>query len=145
MRVRAVTDNVMSLQKMQSVCWMVLAGLTMGSFFVVSVSFAWSVLAGGVISNISFLVSQKDIKGFIESITSSPEPEAMQAKAKQGQKGYLLKFWLRIAIIGIVLLLLIKSGAVNIFGLILGLSTVVLAVTFVSLDVIRNYYFSGRR
>ena len=138
-------DDVLSLQKMQSVCWIVLAGLTLGTFFVVSVSFAWSVLAGGVISNISFLVSQKDIKGFIESITSSPEPEAMKAKAKQGQKGYLLKFWLRIAIIGIVLLLLIKSGVVNIFGLILGLSTVVLAVTFVSLDVIRNYYFSGRR
>jgi hypothetical protein len=140
-----VTDDVLSLQKMQSVCWIVLAGLTLGSFFVVSVSFAWSVLAGGVISNISFLISQKDIKGFIESITSSPEPEAMQTKVKQGQKGYLLKFWLRIAIIGIVLLLLIKSGVVNIFGLILGLSTVVLAVTFVSLDVIRNYYFSRRR
>ena len=124
---------------------MVLAALTLGSFFVASVSFAWSVLAGGVISNISFLISQKDIKGFIESITSSPEPEDREAKAKKGQKGYLLKFWLRIAIIGIVLLLLIKSGVVNIFGLILGLSTVVLAVTFVCLNVISRYYFSGRR
>ncbi|MCK5516148.1 MAG: ATP synthase subunit I, partial [Desulfobulbaceae bacterium] len=138
-------DDVLSLQKMQSVCWIVLAGMTLGSFFVVSVSFAWSVLAGGVISNVSFLISQKDIRGFVESITSFSEPDARQAKAKQGQKGYLLKFWLRIAIIGIALLLLIKSGVVNIFGLILGLSTVVLAVMFVSLNVIRRYYFSGRR
>ncbi len=140
-----MTDDVLSLQKMQRVCWMVLAGLTLGSFFVVSISFAWSVLAGGVISNISFLVSQKDIKGFVESITSFPEPEAREARAKQGQKGYLLKFWLRIAIIGIVLFLFIKSGVVNIFGLILGLSTVVIAVTFVSLNVLRHYYFSRRR
>ncbi len=140
-----MTDDVLSLQKMQRVCWMVLAGLTLGSFFVVSISFAWSVLAGGVISNISFLVSQKDIKGFVESITSFPEPEAREARAKQGQKGYLLKFWLRIAIIGIVLFLFIKSGVVNIFGLILGLSTVVIAVTFVSLNVMRHYYFSRRR
>jgi len=140
-----VTEDVLSLQKVQSICWMVLAGLTLGSFFVASVSFAWSVLAGGVISNVSFFISQKDIKGFIESITSSPEPEDREAKAKQGQKGYLLKFWLRIAIIGIVLLLIIKSGVVNIFGLILGLSTVVLAVTFVCLNVISRYYFSGRR
>jgi hypothetical protein len=140
-----VTDDVLSLQKMQSACWIVLAGLTLGSFFLVSTSFAWSVLAGGVVSNLIFLISQKYIKGFVEYITSSPAPEDKKAKAKQGQKGYLLKFWLRIAIIGIVLFLLIRSGAVNIFGLILGLSTVVFAITFVCLNVLRHYYFSGRR
>jgi len=140
-----VADDVLSLQKIQNACWIVLAGLTLGSFFVISVSFAWSVLAGGVISNMSFFVSQKDIKGFVESITSSSEPDDRKVKAKQGQKGYLLKFWLRIAIIGIVLLFFIKSGVVNIFGLILGLSTVVLAITFVAMNVIRHYYFSGRR
>ncbi len=140
-----MADDVLSLQKIQNACWIVLAGLTLGSFFVISVSFAWSVLAGGVISNMSFFVSQKDIKGFVESITSSSEPDDRKVKAKQGQKGYLLKFWLRIAIIGIVLLFFIKSGVVNIFGLILGLSTVVLAITFVAMNVIRHYYFSGRR
>ena len=140
-----MSGDVLSLQKMQGICWIVLVILTSGSFFFVSISFAWSVLAGGIISNISFLISQKDIKGFIESVTSFPEIEGREAKAKEGQKGYLLKFWLRIAIIGVVLLLLIKSGVINIFGLILGLSTVVLAVTFISLDVIRRYYSSGRR
>ena len=140
-----MTDDVLTLQEMQGVCWIVLVFLTLGSVFFVSVSFAWSVLAGGVISNVSFLISQKDIKGFVESVASYSELEGREAKAKEGQKGYLLKFWLRIAIIGIVLLLLIKSGVVNIFGLILGLSTVVLAVTFISLDVIRRYYSSRRR
>ena len=135
----------MSLQTMRSICWVVLAVLTLGSFFFVSTSFAWSVLAGGVISNISFLISQKDIMGFVESVTFYPELEDRKAQADQGQKGYILKFWLRIAIIGVVLLFLIKSGVVNIFGLILGLSTVVLAITFVSLDVIRRYYSSRRR
>ena len=140
-----MSGDVLTLQKMQGVCWIVLALLTLGSFFFISVSFAWSVLAGGVISNVSFLISQKDIKGFVESVTSYPEPDGRKAKAKQGQKGYLLRFWVRIAMIGIVLLVLIKSGRVNIFGLILGLSTVVLAITFISLDVIRRYYSSGRR
>ncbi|MBW2658748.1 MAG: ATP synthase subunit I [Deltaproteobacteria bacterium] len=135
----------MFLQKMQSVCWIVLALLTLGAFFFVSSSFAWSVLAGGIISNVSFLMSQKDIMGFAESVTSLPELEDRQARADQGRKGYILKFWLRIVLIGVVLLLLIKSGVVNIFGLILGLSTVVFAVTFISLDVLRRYYSSGRR
>ena len=132
------------LQKMQSVCWIILLLLTLGAFFLVSFSFAWSVLAGGIISNMSFLMSQKDIIGFVGSVTSLPELEDRQARADQGRKGYILKFWLRIALIGVVLLLLIKSGAVNIFGLILGLSTVVFAVMFISLDVLRHYYFSGR-
>ena len=140
-----MTDDVLSLRNMQSAGWIVLVVLTLGSFFIVSASFAWSVLAGGVISNISFFMSHKDIMGFVESVTSLEELEDRQSKAKQGQKGYLLKFWFRIIIIGIVLLFLIKSEAVNIFGLILGLSTVVIAITFVALNVIRHYYLSGRR
>ena len=140
-----MTDDVMSLQEIQRICWVVLAGLTLGSVLFVSVAFGWSVLAGGIVSNISFFISQRDIKGFIESVASTPEPEGRKTKAKQGQKGYILKFWLRIAIIGIVLFFFIKSGVGNIFGLILGLSTVVLAVMFVSLNVIRRYYFRGRR
>jgi len=140
-----VAGDLLFLQKMQSVCWIVLAVLTLGAFFFVSVSFAWSVLAGGIVSNVSFLVSQKDIIGFVESVTSLPGLEERQARADQGMKGYILKFWLRIVLIGVVLLLLIKSGVVDIFGLILGLSTVVFAVTFISLDVLRRYYSSGRR
>jgi hypothetical protein len=140
-----VAGDVLFLQKMQSVCWIILLLLTLGAFFLVSFSFAWSVLAGGIISNMSFLMSQKDIIGFVESVSSLPELEDRQARADQGRKGYILKFWLRIVLIGVVLLLLIKSGAVNIFGLILGLSTVVFAVTFISLDVLRHYYSSRRR
>ena len=140
-----MTADVLSLQKMQRVCWIVLAVLTLGSVFFVSFTFAWSVLAGGIVSNISFLISQKDIQGFVGSVTSLVELEDREASAKKGQKGYILKFWLRIAIIGVVLLLLIKSGRINIFGLILGLSTVVFGITFISLNVIKRYYFSGRR
>jgi hypothetical protein len=81
----------------------------------------------------------------IHSVTSLPALEDRQVQAKQGQKGYLVKFWGRLVIIGVVLLVIIKSQAVNIFGLILGLSTVVLAITFISLNVARHYFFRGRR
>jgi hypothetical protein len=81
----------------------------------------------------------------IYSVSSLSSPEDRKAQAQQGQKGYLLKFWMRIVIIGIVLLLLIKSKMVNIFGLILGLSTVVVAITFIALNVAGHYFFRGRR
>ncbi len=138
-------EEFSSLHRMQMVCWLVLVLLTLGALIFSSVSFALAVFAGGLISNISFLVSHRDIVGFVGSITSHADPERRQAEADQGRKGYILKFWLRIVIIGIVLFFLIQSRTVNIFGLILGLSTVVIAVGFVSMELIGRYYFSGRR
>lgn len=135
----------MSLQKMQVMSVIVLAVMTLASALLVSLWFAWSVFAGGVVSIASFWVSNKDVLGMIHSVTSIASPEDRKARAQQGQKGYLLKFWLRIVLIGIVLLFLIKSKAVDIFGLILGLSTVVIAITFISMSVAGHYFFSGRR
>jgi len=140
-----VTENGLSLQKMQVISWVLLVVMTLGSSVLVSLWFAWSVFAGGVISICSFWVSNKDVMRLINSVSSIPSPEDRKAQAQQGQKGYVLKFWMRIVIIGIVLLLLIKSKVVNIFGLILGLSTVVFAIMFISLNVARHYFFRGRR
>jgi hypothetical protein len=130
---------------MQVISCIVLAIMTLASAVLVSLWFAWSVLAGGLVSIASFWVSNKDVMRLIHSVTSIASPEDRKAQAQQGQKGYLLKFWLRIVLIGIVLLFLIKSKTVNIFGLILGLSTVVIAITFISLNVAGHYFFRGRR
>jgi hypothetical protein len=130
---------------MQVISWTLLAVMTLTSAVLVSWWFAWSVFAGGVISICSFWVSNKNVMRLIYSVSSLSSPEDRKAQAQQGQKGYLLKFWMRIVIIGIVLLLLIKSKMVNIFGLILGLSTVVVAITFIALNVAGHYFFRGRR
>jgi len=135
----------LSLQKVQAASWTLLAAMSLGSVVLVSPWFAWSVFAGGLISIGSFWISNKDVMRLIDSISALSGPEERKAKAQQGQKGYLLKFWLRIVLIGVVLLLLIKGKAVNIFGLILGLSTVVFAVIFISLNMVRHYFFRGRR
>ena len=140
-----MTEDLMSLQKMQFVSWLYVAVATIGSAIIVSWSFGLSVLAGGIISVCSFWLSHKDILKMVDTVTSVPSPEERKARAQQGQKGYLLKFWLRIAIIGVVLFVLIKSQVVNVFGLILGLSTVVFTITFMSVNVARHYFFSGRR
>ena len=140
-----MTENDLSLQKMQAISWVLLAVMTLGSAVLISLWFAWSVFAGGLISICSFWVSNNDVMRLITSVTTLPSPEDRKAKAQQGQKGYILKFWMRIVIIGIVLLLLIKGKIVNIFGLILGLSTVVFAIMFISLNVARHYFFRGRR
>lgn len=140
-----MVDGLSSLQKMQYIGGVVLVVLTVGSALFMSVSFALSVLVGGIISIGSFWFSNKGVVSLVDSVTSIALPEERKAQAQQSQKGYLLKFWLRIVIIGVLLLLLIKSKMVNIFGLILGLSTVVLTVTVISMDVVGRYLFRGRR
>jgi hypothetical protein len=140
-----VTEDVLTLQKMQVISWICLAVLTIGAVVIVSFEFAVAVMVGGLISIGSFWLSQTEVMRVILSVTSLSSLEDRQAQAKRGQKGYLVKFWGRLAIIGVVLLVIIKSQAVNIFGLILGLSTVVLAVTFIFMNVARHYFFRGRR
>ncbi|MFH0781500.1 MAG: ATP synthase subunit I [Pseudomonadota bacterium] len=140
-----MTEDLLTLQKMQVISWCCLAVLALGSAIIMSFGFAWAVLVGGLISIGSFWVTQTEVMRVIRSVVSLPALEDRQAQARQGQRGYLVKFWGRLAIIGVVLLVVVKSHAVNIFGLILGLSTVVLTITFISLNVAWHYFFRGRR
>lgn len=143
-----VVDELMSLQKMQVLSWIYLLVLTIASWIIFSWSFAWAVLVGGIISILSFLVSHKDVIGFLDSLTPTQGQEYDKKAIKKRRLGFIIKFWFRILIIGIVLGLLIWSHKIdkgNIFGLILGLSTVVFTVTFTALSVARHYLFSGRR
>jgi hypothetical protein len=140
-----VAEDLLTLQKMQVISWSCLAILTIGSAILVSFQFAWAVLLGGLISIASFWVSHTEVIKVVHLVVSPPALEDRQVQARQGKKGYLIKFWLRLAIIGVVLLVIIKSQLVNIFGLILGLSTVVLTITFISVNVARHYFFRGRR
>lgn len=138
-------DDMISLQRLQVTSWLYLAVMTIAAGLAFSLTFALSVFAGGVISIISFWVSHTDVMGLINTLTESTDPEQRKEKAKKGRSGYLLKFWIRIAIIGVVLFLLIKSEMINIFGLILGLSTVVFTITVTVMAVAWRYFFSRRR
>ena len=140
-----MTEELISLQKLQVAGWIYLLCLTLGSWVFVSWSFAWAVLAGGIISILSFIASQRDIIGFFATIGNQQEEEPSRGKVKKSKTGFILKFWFRIGVIGVVLLLLIKGGEANIFGLILGLSTVVFTVTITALRVVGVYLFRGRR
>ncbi len=143
----SVVDETISLKKIQVAGWIYLLILTVGSWMIVSWSFAWAVLAGGVISILSFMMSHRDVGGFIETLaaTRQVENDDDTKKVKKSKTGFIIKFWFRIGVIGIVLFLLIRSGKANVFGLILGLSTVVFTITFMAVSVARRYFFSGRR
>lgn len=139
-----MTEGSLSLEKMQVVGGCILAIMTLAAAAFTSLWIAWSVLVGGIISIFSFWIANKGVLRLVESVTSLGSLDDRKAQSRQEQKGYLLRFWLRIIIIGVVLMILIKGQMVNIFGLILGLSTVVLTVTFISIKVAWDYFFRGR-
>jgi hypothetical protein len=127
---------------MLTMSWVYLGLLVLGSWFIESWSFAWGVLAGGIVAVISFWVSYRDVTAFIDGVVGQSMVE--KKGGAPGKTKLLIKFWLRIAVIGVVLLLLIRFGDINVFGLILGLTTVVFTITMSGFGVIWRYYFSRR-
>ncbi len=140
-----VADEELTLPRMQTASLLLLFLLTLASALLVSLPFALSVLAGGVVAVVSFRLAGADVLRLLATISAQPDPEGRQAMARQGQRGYLVKFWLRLLVIALVLLVLIKGRLVDVFGLLVGLSTVALAITFVALSVVGRSIFRGRR
>ncbi|NNK14396.1 MAG: ATP synthase subunit I [Desulfofustis sp.] len=135
-------EEKLSLNRMLALSWLYLAILVLGSWVISSWSFAWGVLIGGVISIASFLVSSREVQRFFKTLEQQQGQPA--EKAKITKKGLILKFWLRLLLIGLVLFFFIRFSSINVFGLILGLTTVVFTITLSALGVVWGYYFSGR-
>jgi len=136
-----VVEDALSLKSMVGLSWVYLIVLAVGSWVLSSWSFAWAVLAGGIISITSFLVSYQDVKGFLD--TAAQQSQSAE-RVKKIKKSFIVKFWLRLFLIGLILFLLIRFSGINVFGLILGLSTVVFTITFAALGIVWRYYFSRR-
>ncbi len=143
-----VSGEQIALKKMQLAGWLYLFVIVAVSAIVFSLNFALSVLAGGIISLLSFMASYKELMGLLEKTASwgdEKEKDTGQRKAAHPKRGFLVRFWIRIAVIGVVLFMLIKSGMIHVFGLIIGLSTAVFTVMVTSLSMARHQVSNGRR
>jgi len=127
-----------SLKKVQALSIGFLVVLTGGAWLIMSWPFAQSVLVGGVIAIASFFSGHRDIDSFLK--TFEP-PKEGQEKKQSGKSVYIVKFWLRLALIAVILLFFIRSGKADVIGLLLGLSTVVFAIILTTLSVAGHYFF----
>lgn len=135
-----MVEELLSLKKMLVMSWIYLLILVLGSWMIGSWSFAWAVLAGGIVSIVSFMVSQREVTAFVDSLAADLEDGTEKRDIKKSKKGFILKFWLRLLLIGFVLFLLIRYSDINVFGLILGLTTVVFTVTLSAFGVVWTYF-----
>ncbi len=143
--------KALSFETMQNAALVLLAVLTAVAGGMFSLFMAWSVLAGGLIVVTNLWFSKEGILQMADAVvaaTTDMGARDQQAVASGKRRGYMLKFWLRIVITGIVLFVLIRWQLVDILGLLVGLSTIFITAMGVSFFVVVNYLIQrnqGRR
>ena len=130
------------IEKVQTASFVFLLVLMGGTWLVISWSFAQSVLVGGVIAIASFSFGRRDVGIFLPIVVRAEKGESgsKSKEAKKGKAGLIIKFWLRLLLIGVALLLFVRSGRAEIVGLLLGLSTVVFAIMLTTVRVAGRYF-----
>jgi hypothetical protein len=116
--------DITSPRQLKLANWLVLAGLILAGFIWRGTEFALGILVGGLVVVINFHLLHQALRGTLErALAADPEEAEARAKAFFAAR-QLLRFFALLAII----FLLVSSGWVNIFGLLVGLSTVVLTL-----------------
>ena len=120
------------LRTVQTVSWVFLAILVSGSWYIMQDwTFARSVLIGGVLVNGSFFLLKKDIEQLIGRVSAATERR--KAVKRVEKLRFFLKFYARLIVLGLILYLLATRIRINMIGLVVGLSTVMLCVIAVVL------------
>lgn len=96
--------------------WLVLGVCLIISALLLSASFTYGILLGGFISIVNFHWLDRDLRRIFSNLSG---------KAKSA---LLLKYYLRLAVTAVVLYILISQSLVDIIGLLVGLSVVVMNI-----------------
>ena len=120
------------IKKIELFNWVLLALLTSSSFVFFSREFGFGVLVGGILAIANFYLMKR-------SLFRALDP---QRKGKT-RFFYLLKYYLRLAALGLIIAWLLIRGWVSPFGILLGLSIIVLGIALVGIHEVRKTFFKG--
>jgi len=121
-----------------------LALLALASWLVYSPKMAWSVVAGGVLTLVSFAFSVRNVRKLTGGVLADDDFDRQIARGKQETWSCILGFFLRLLMMALVLFPLIKHKWVEIFGLVIGLSVVPLAISVVGVVMAGRLFLHGR-
>jgi len=116
--------EILTPRRLKIANWVVLAVLVVAGFIWRGQEFALGILVGGLVVVINFHLLHQALKGMLERAAAG-SPEEAKGRARAFFAGRQL---LRYFALLLVIYLLVSYGWVNIFGLLLGLSTVVLTL-----------------
>jgi hypothetical protein len=121
--------DIMSPRHLKIANWSVLAVLVLAGYFWFGREFALGVLVGGLVVVINFHLLHQALRGTLGQLAHHPQEGAGQAKA-----WFAARQMLRFFALLVIIFLLVSYGWVNIFGLLVGLSTVVLTLMLAALQ-----------
>jgi hypothetical protein len=123
--------DIMSPRQLKIANWVVLVILVAAGYLWQGREFGLGVLVGGLVAVINFHLLHRTLKNTLERAGANAEEAKAQAKAWFAGR-QLLRFFALVAIIFV----LVSRGWVNIFGLVAGLSTVVLTLILAAINEI---------
>ncbi|MFP3871013.1 MAG: ATP synthase subunit I [Syntrophobacteria bacterium] len=120
------------LKRIEKVIWALLAGFSIASFAFFTPRFALGVVLGGTLAIANFFLMKRSLR------------RALDPYRRGGTRFlYLLKYYLRLAVIGVIIAVLLITGRVSPFGLFVGLSIIVIGIGLVGVNEARKLIFKG--
>jgi len=129
----SASDGTICLRTIAAFNWAILATMAIAGWLAFSPRFGIGVVIGGVIANVSFLLLRRDLTNVLAGPLKA-------AKAR-----FFIKYYARFAVLTVILFFLIQGGGVNLFGLLLGLSTVALSIGATAIREIKKIYLMNAR
>jgi len=130
------------LRSIQLSSFLLLVLLMAGTWYFFSGQVALSVLLGGLLANGSFVMLRRDIVRFMDDFSRSGENSKAVKRVVKAR--LFLNFYIRLAVLGVILYLLSIRLNINMVGLAVGLSTVMISVIAVVLGK-GSMLFSAQR
>ena len=106
--------------------------LAVGGWYIAGLCFARSVLTGGLLVNGSFWLLKTDIKQLMQRVGN--EDGAQGTAFTLERTRFFLKFYARLVVLGLLLVVLASQAAIDVIGLTLGLTTVMFSVVIIGLS-----------
>jgi uncharacterized membrane protein len=124
---------------MKITCWLVLAVLTLSGWVWLGDDFALGILVGGLLAVLNFHAMAHVLGSTLNR--QWPDKEEWQTAGRQAVFFMSLKYVLRFTVLAVITFFLVKNGWVNVFGLVVGLSTVVLTLLVLGILESRKIFF----
>jgi hypothetical protein len=116
-------------RKLEIANWIILAVLVIPSFIFAPTKFYLGVLLGGFISILNFYGMELGLRGLFRNPSGNVKRPTM------------VKYYIRLALTAVVLYFLIATDTVNIIGLLIGLSVVVINIVFTVITTLAKKNF----
>ncbi len=112
--------------------WIVLVLFTVGSWYIVDLTFAQSVFVGGVLINGSFLLLKRDLEQLFLKVGNGGTQAGGVPRIERTR--FLLKYFARLVVLALMIFVATTKMSINMIGLTVGLTTVMFSVVMVVLS-----------